>query len=69
MYVPDDLSYAPMVEALRPLVAEPALTEGLSDLARDATPMELIAVPNERTPQHRSGVGGYPLEVQLGGGF
>jgi DNA-binding CsgD family transcriptional regulator/tetratricopeptide (TPR) repeat protein len=29
-----DLSYAPMVEALRPLVAEPALTEGLSDLAR-----------------------------------
>jgi predicted ATPase len=29
-----DLSYAPMVEALRQLVAEPALTEGLSDLAR-----------------------------------
>lgn len=29
-----DLSYAPMVEALRPLAAEPALTQGLSDLAR-----------------------------------
>jgi predicted ATPase len=29
-----DLSYAPIVEALRPLVAEPALVEGLSDLAR-----------------------------------
>jgi DNA-binding CsgD family transcriptional regulator/tetratricopeptide (TPR) repeat protein len=29
-----DLSYAPIVEALRPLVAEAALVEGLSDLAR-----------------------------------
>ena len=29
-----DLSYAPIVEALRPLVAEPALIDGLSDLAR-----------------------------------
>jgi DNA-binding CsgD family transcriptional regulator len=29
-----DLSYAPMVEALRPLVAEAALVNGLSDLAR-----------------------------------
>jgi predicted ATPase len=29
-----DLSYAPIVEALRPLAAEPALVEGLSDLAR-----------------------------------
>ncbi|HEY3009244.1 MAG TPA: AAA family ATPase [Micromonosporaceae bacterium] len=29
-----DLSYAPLVEALRPLVNEPALVEGLSDLAR-----------------------------------
>jgi DNA-binding CsgD family transcriptional regulator len=29
-----DLSYAPIVEALRPLVAETALVEGLSDLAR-----------------------------------
>jgi DNA-binding CsgD family transcriptional regulator/tetratricopeptide (TPR) repeat protein len=29
-----DLSYAPIVEALRPLVADAALVEGLSDLAR-----------------------------------
>jgi len=29
-----DLSYAPIVEALRPLVAEAALVDGLSDLAR-----------------------------------
>jgi DNA-binding CsgD family transcriptional regulator/tetratricopeptide (TPR) repeat protein len=29
-----DLSYAPIVEALRPLVTEAALTRGLSDLAR-----------------------------------
>ena len=29
-----DLSYAPIVEALRPRVAEPALVAGLSDLAR-----------------------------------
>jgi DNA-binding CsgD family transcriptional regulator/tetratricopeptide (TPR) repeat protein len=29
-----DLSFAPIVEALRPLVAEPALVDGLSDLAR-----------------------------------
>ncbi|HEY3004601.1 MAG TPA: AAA family ATPase [Kribbellaceae bacterium] len=29
-----DLSFAPIVEALRPLVAEPALVGGLSDLAR-----------------------------------
>jgi DNA-binding CsgD family transcriptional regulator/tetratricopeptide (TPR) repeat protein len=29
-----DLSYAPIVEALRPLVTEPALVEGLSDLGR-----------------------------------
>jgi predicted ATPase len=29
-----DLSYAPIVEALRPLIAEAALVEGLSDLAR-----------------------------------
>jgi predicted ATPase len=29
-----DLSYAPLVEALRPLVAEPPLVDGLSDLAR-----------------------------------
>jgi DNA-binding CsgD family transcriptional regulator/tetratricopeptide (TPR) repeat protein len=29
-----DLSYAPIVEALRPLVTEPALVEGLSELAR-----------------------------------
>jgi DNA-binding CsgD family transcriptional regulator/tetratricopeptide (TPR) repeat protein len=29
-----DLSYAPIAEALRPLVAEAALVEGLSDLAR-----------------------------------
>jgi DNA-binding CsgD family transcriptional regulator len=29
-----DLSYAPIVETLRPLVAEAALVEGLSDLAR-----------------------------------
>ena len=28
------MSYAPIVEALRPLAAEPALVEGLSDLAR-----------------------------------
>ena len=29
-----DLSYAPIVEALRPLIAEAALVDGLSDLAR-----------------------------------
>jgi predicted ATPase len=29
-----DLSYAPIVEALRPLVVAPALVDGLSDLAR-----------------------------------
>ncbi|HEY3261146.1 MAG TPA: AAA family ATPase [Pseudonocardiaceae bacterium] len=29
-----DLSYAPVVEALRPLVADPVLVDGLSDLAR-----------------------------------
>jgi DNA-binding CsgD family transcriptional regulator/tetratricopeptide (TPR) repeat protein len=29
-----DLSYAPVVEALRPLIAEAALVDGLSDLAR-----------------------------------
>jgi predicted ATPase len=29
-----DLSYAPIVEALRPLVADAALVDGLSDLAR-----------------------------------
>jgi predicted ATPase len=50
-----DLSFAPIAEALRPLVAEAALVDGLSDLAR------LFEAPGAAArPARRPGAGAYP---------